>query len=246
MIRLAKVPAILEEPISLAPGMEGVLARWQPHPGDILTVVDPAGGLYRARFLGSGQGVRPFAALPGSVEPRHRRRLAQALPDRERMLWVVQKSVELGVTEIQPVVSARSCRMSGEDAPRQDKSMTWPRIIRKAAMQCRRATIPEIHAPVPLAQIPQTVLSGELLLFMDVAGQRQSLFALAPDLADTPLTLLVGPEGGWSDQERDLIHASGGLAISLGSRVLRTETAGMAALAVIAAAEGTFTPGADL
>ncbi|MBF0426052.1 MAG: RNA methyltransferase, partial [Magnetococcales bacterium] len=78
------------------------------------------------------------------------------------------------------------------------------------------------------------------------AGTSQPLFELAADLVTRPLTLLVGPEGGWSDQERDELRASGAMAVALGGRILRTETAGMAALAVLAAAEGAFTPETDL
>ncbi|MBF0138541.1 MAG: 16S rRNA (uracil(1498)-N(3))-methyltransferase [Magnetococcus sp. DMHC-1] len=302
-IGLEKVPTSLEEVMHLAPGMETVLELWQPRAGDILTVVDPEGGIYRARFLGPGQGVRPFARLPASIEPRHRRRLAQALPDRERMLWIIQKAVELGVTDIQPVLSAHSSTVSGHGShsshnvsapashgshsshnvstpaghgshsprnvtaptshgshplqdksvsaghgshPLQDKSATWPRIIRKAALQCRRAMLPEIFPPIPLAEVPLTMEPGEVLLYMDVSGERQALFTLAPTLATRPLTLLAGPEGGWSDPERDLLQTAGGIAISLGSRLLRTETAGMAALAVLASAEGTFTLEEDL
>ncbi|MBF0323328.1 MAG: RNA methyltransferase, partial [Magnetococcales bacterium] len=154
--------------------------------------------------------------------------------------------VELGVTDIQPVVSERSSATSGGPSHHQDKANTWVRVVRKAAIQCRRAILPELLPPTPLAGMADTLLPNEALLCMDVVGKRQPLFALAPALVNRPLTLLVGPEGGWSDQERKYIQSFGGIVVSVGSRVLRTETAGMAALAVLAAADGTFTPGEDL
>ncbi|MBF0625506.1 MAG: 16S rRNA (uracil(1498)-N(3))-methyltransferase [Magnetococcales bacterium] len=244
-IRLLRTPEVLEQRCPLtAEGREELARRGLPA-GAIVTVTDPRGVHYRARSTRDHGAVVPFAELPALIEPPHTRRLAQALPDRERMIWIVQKAVELGATAIQPLITDHSAPRPGpgqDGGPRQDKSATWPRVARQAAHQCRRARVPEVAEPLGLDEFLAGVPAGETLVLLDVTGPREALFTLADRLWRRPLTLLVGPEGGWSDRERALLNGRGAVAVRLGERLLRTETAALAALALLAGADGTFTP----
>lgn len=239
LIRLAAVPAGLEQDAPLATGFEGALAAWEARPGDIVTVADPEDRFYRARLLNGAGLVRPFERLAAAVEPPAPRRLCPGIPDRERMIWTIQKGVELGATEIQPLWTRHS-HGAGDDGPRQDKSGTWNRVARKAARQCRRGRIPPVLPPVGLDVLLTRLHREEILLYLDTLGDRTSLtgclLARAGNGGPVPsLTLLSGPEGGWSDGERVRLREAGGVAVSLGERVLRAETAAVAAMAVIMA-----------
>ncbi len=239
LIRLAAAPAAMESEITLAPGFEPVLAAWGARRGEILTVADPAGCFYRARLLADDGRVRVFERLPPGVEPLFARRLCPAITDRERMIWTIQKGVELGATEIQPL-QTRHGQPGDGSGPRQDKSATWNRVARKAARQCRRGRIPAVLPPIDLQGLLTRIPPGEILFFFDVSGERVSLDRWTGKL-NAPVTLLIGPEGGWSDGERDHMRGAGAVAVSLGARLLRAETAALAALAVLMTADIPFT-----
>lgn len=237
-LRLAVQPEALEVPLPLAGAWPAGLAAWGARVGELLTVQAPDGRLVRARLLEGEGWVRPFAWLPDGVEPPQARRLLQAVPDRERMLWIIQKAVELGASEVQPVATERANAGPG-DGPRQDKSATWGRVARTAARQCRRALIPPVQPVRPLAALLAERPAGERWLMLDwQAGQ--PLLELVPGLARQPLALLVGPEGGWSAAEQAALQVAGVTAVRLGPRLLRTETAAMAALALLGAGDGEF------
>lgn len=235
-ILLDGLPTALECDWPLAAATLPRLASWQARPGEVLTVRDDAGGCYRGRLLPDGRGVRLFARIASEVEPRHARCLVQALPDRERMLLIIQKAVELGATRIQPVLTRHGAPLPGA-GPGQDKSATWSRVALAAAKQCRRAVIPEVAPPMMLTAFLEA--NGAAMVHMDLTGE--PLLALAPALARAPLAVLVGPEGGWGEGERAALRAAGSRPVTLGVRVLRTETAGIAALAVLAAMDADFT-----
>ncbi|MBF0423020.1 MAG: RNA methyltransferase [Magnetococcales bacterium] len=240
MIRLGVIPATLsDQVVPLADGMEGVLERWQARPGEILTMVDPHGGCYRARLLPNLRQAVVFESLPATIEPSVPRRLCPALPDRERMLLILQKAVELGATDIIPLKTEHSSATGG---PRhgQDKSSTWGKTLLKATRQCRRAKIPGLHSPQSLPQYLSTEFIGKQA-FLDCRASPIPLFHWYHDYRHHPLAILSGPEGGWSDNERELMMRHSVTPVSLGSRLLRTETAAIAALAVVAMLDSTFT-----
>ncbi|MBF0156958.1 MAG: 16S rRNA (uracil(1498)-N(3))-methyltransferase [Magnetococcales bacterium] len=240
-IPLSRLPEGGETTLPLASGAKTILASWEVRPGELLTVTDPAGGFHRGRLLGGGEAVTLIGALPPHLEPPCRRTLAQAIPDKERMAWVIEKGVELGATGIRPLMTRRSFGW-GAFQPRQDKSATWSRIARRAARQCRRATLPQVLPPMTLSDFLDLPESRETLLFLDLPGIGAPLWRLAPRLWSTPLTLVVGPEGGWDPEEREAMAAVGAIPATLGARVLRTETAGPAALALFASVDEAFTP----
>lgn len=172
-------------------------------------------------------------ALAPTPEPALGVTLAQAVSKGDRMDYTLQKAVELGVSAIVPLVSARS--VVRLDAERQDRKLEhWAGVIASACEQCGRATLPELRPLQPLeAWLAQAPAEG-LRLTLDPLAAR-GLRECQPDGA---VTLLVGPEGGLSPEEITHAKARGFEGVRLGPRVLRTETAGVAALAALQALWG--------
>ncbi|MBF0123705.1 MAG: 16S rRNA (uracil(1498)-N(3))-methyltransferase [Magnetococcales bacterium] len=227
--------AVLDTPLELPASARAELADWQVTPGAVVTIQDSRGLFYRAHWHHDGTHLRPFERLPENVEPRWPRRLFQAIPDQQRMSWIVQKGVELGVTMVQPLHTAHSNPFPDGEAGRQ-QLRTWRRLALSAAKQCRRAVIPEIRAPLPLSQLlTEWRQSSDNVrrLRADVRGLRWPLSDWTRQSFQQPIDLLIGPEGGWNEQERQQTDASGVVAIALGPRVLRTETAAVAALTIL-------------
>ena len=174
------------------------------------------------------------AELPFAVQ------LAQALPEGSKMDWIIEKAVELGVGSIQPLAARRSVvRLSGERAEK--KRAHWQGVISAATEQCGRTRLATLE---PLREFGEWV--GAANLDQGRPAQRillspratQPLGQWAREAWPQPVCLLIGPEGGLAPEEEAQAVAHGALALSMGPRILRTETAGLAALAVLAAAWG--------
>ncbi|ABK44081.1 protein of unknown function DUF558 [Magnetococcus marinus MC-1] len=223
----------MECDVPLHPSAAQALLAWQARVGELFTVCH-AGCFYRARLLADGHSMRVFATLSYSPEPPAPRVLMQAMPNRERFLWILEKGVELGATAIYPVITEKSYH---EDAPALAKQGGWVRILQRAARQCRRAVLPRVGEPLTLEQaIEQGV------------GMAQWYLDLSPTpLLGEPLQgavqLFVGPEGGWGEQDLAIFRARGVAPRNLGPRLLRTETAALMALSWIAAADNPLHPG---
>jgi len=147
----------------------------------------------------------------------------------ERFEWAVEKATELGVTRIVPVEAGRS--EHGLFAGAQKRVERWKRIAREASEQSRRLRTPEIAAPIRLPEALRD-LSTHRIWLDEQPGAKPLLSAFALRPADST-ALLIGPEGGWTDAERDLFATSGWTGASLGASILRAETAVCAALAVL-------------
>jgi 16S rRNA (uracil1498-N3)-methyltransferase len=159
--------------------------------------------------------------------------LAQGVSRGERMDLVVQKATELGVTRILPVLTERSVvRLTAQQSDR--KLNHWRAIAIAACEQCGRNRLPELAAPVTLAQLLGSDggagAAGGLRLLLSPEGSA-TLAGLTRPVAAA--TVLIGPEGGLSDEEEQAAVASGFTAVRLGPRVLRTETAAIAALTLL-------------
>ncbi|MCC6609194.1 MAG: 16S rRNA (uracil(1498)-N(3))-methyltransferase [Burkholderiales bacterium] len=159
--------------------------------------------------------------------------LAQGVCAADRMDLVLQKATELGVTSIQPVVTARSVvRLASERLERRE--LHWRNVVIAACEQCGRNRIPQLQGMLPFARfVARAPDSGQRLLLAPDAGTR--LRDLAPA---SPLHVLVGPEGGLAPEERAAALAAGFVPVRFGPRVLRTETAPLAALAALQALWG--------
>jgi 16S rRNA (uracil1498-N3)-methyltransferase len=206
--------------------------------GDAVTLFNGDGEDYPSRIEGFGRDTleaRVEGRRPARAESPLAVTLVQGVARGERMDLVVQKATELGVAAIVPVVTARSVVRLDRDT-RERKLAHWRGVAVAACEQCGRARIPAIAEPVPLAErlrVPGA--AGRLLLSPEAP---ESLVAAARGMQS--LEMLVGPEGGLEDGEREAALAAGYRACRLGPRVLRSETAAIAALAVLQAVAGDF------
>jgi len=232
-IQLSLVPR-LEQECRLAASAEAALDAWQARPGEILTALDPEATAYRVRLTGrdaAGSPCIPFERLLRPVESPLNLQIYQALPDRERFELVLQKLTELGVGRVVPMETARSTTRTERDAG-QRKSHRWPDVILRAARQCRRASLPELCDPVDFATALSAAGQAELRLLL---YEGEASWSFAEELARTrcqSVALLVGPEGGFAAEEVALAEACGVLPVSLGPRLMRTETAAIVAAAL--------------
>jgi 16S rRNA (uracil1498-N3)-methyltransferase len=175
--------------------------------------------------------VGPFAAV--ERESPLKVVLVQGISSGDRMDLTIQKAVELGVYAIQPVLAERSVvRLKGDRAD--NRRDHWQRVAAAACAQCGRNRVPEVAAPVaiPGYRAPEGAL--KLLLSPGApAGLRSTTVSI-----DQPVVFAAGPEAGYSAREEALLVAAGFLPVHLGPRILRTETAGPAALAALNALHG--------
>jgi len=198
-------------------------------PGDELTLFNGEGGEWQARVTAMGRSevrVQPQAHVAVERELALRVTLAVGMPANERMDWLVEKATELGVAAIQPLMTERSVlRLQGERADK--KVAHWQGVAAAASEQCGRTRVPVV-APVrslgdwlrglPAAAGPRYVLSLRTPQALAASGAPEACF-------------LSGPEGGLSEAEEAAALAAGFVPASLGPRVLRADTAPLAALA---------------
>ncbi|HEY9898122.1 MAG TPA: 16S rRNA (uracil(1498)-N(3))-methyltransferase [Pantanalinema sp.] len=163
--------------------------------------------------------------------------LVQGLPKGDKFEWIVQKATELGVSRIVPVVTERSVvRLEGDRAL--DKVRRWQAIAKEAAEQCERALVPTVEIPVPFRSWLAGAQDGPVtrLACLEREGRLPLARAMALHGAHPAIELVVGPEGGLAPAEGEALVASGAIAVTLGPRILRTETASLAALAIVGSA----------
>ena len=157
--------------------------------------------------------------------------LCAALIKFDRFEWMVEKATELGVERILPVEATRSERGLLEASRK--RAERWMRIARESSQQSRRVRIPEILPGTRFAAALTTEAGHRFFLEEDTAP---ALLHEIPEERQETVAILLGPEGGWTDSEREAARAAGWNAVSLGPQVLRAETAACAALAVVMAA----------
>lgn len=205
--------------------------------GDPLVLFDGCGDEIAAHL--QLRGKTAFAVLGERSSPQRESPLqlvlVQALATGDKMDWIVQKAVELGVAAIQPIQAERSVlRLSGE---RMEKRLAhWRQIIVAACEQSGRNLLPRIEAPLALTGWLQA--SRGATRYMLAPGGASGFGSLPRPTG--PVQLMIGPEGGWTAAELAACAAAGCTPIGLGPRVLRTETAGLAAIAALQACWGDF------
>ncbi len=203
-------------------------------PGDAVVLCDDITGEWAAEVTEAGKRhvvLEPKELLRGREEVPDFW-LCPALLKKDRFDLVLEKATELGVAQIQPVVTRR-CVADKLNAERADT------IATEAAEQCARTALPEIGAPVKLEPLLRDWPPERILFFADEAGGEAAADAFC--YAEGPAALLIGPEGGFDEAERAMIRAHPcARAISLGPRILRGETAAIAAVAVWMAEAGDW------
>ena len=205
--------------------------------GAPLVLFDGSGADFRGEIVaveGDRVRVRVGERAAGLRESPLAITLVQAVSRGERMDWTLQKATELGVTCIQPVLSARSVvRLDEQQAAR--KLRHWQAIVAGACEQSGRSVLPEVREPLDLSRFLAEAPRGGQRLVLSPNGPA-SLAGLATTAAR--VELLIGPEGGLDDAELEAAARAGFAPVRLGPRVLRTETAGIVALAVLQALWG--------
>jgi 16S rRNA (uracil1498-N3)-methyltransferase len=177
-----------------------------------------------------------------STEPKYPLALAQGIAANEKMDWLIEKAVELGVTDITPLQAERS--VVRLDEKRAEKRLAhWRAIIIAACEQSGRTVIPKLHAlstPAQWLKEPTTELSGEPLKIILSPRGDLGLVSILKRAPGQGICLMIGPEGGFSDNEELLAEKAGFIPALMGKRVLRTETAGIVAMSAVNTLWGGF------
>lgn len=234
------VPLAAGATLDLPPGAARHVQVLRMQPGDALTLFNGSGGEYAAtveRMGRSDVSVTVGAYAPAEREAMRAVHLAVGMPANERMDWLVEKATELGVASIQPLATAHGVlRLSGERAEK--KRAHWEAIAIAACEQCGRNRVPVIHPVRPFSSLSAwTGVAGNeaLRLVLSLAeGTRRLADATASVPAGRSVLVLSGPEGGLSAAEEQEALACGFAPVTLGPRVLRAETAALAALVQLA------------
>lgn len=202
-------------------------------PGDACVLFNGDGHDYAARILAIGKRevrVRVDGNEKVLRESPLRIVLLQGIARGEKMDLILQKATELGVSEFRPLSSQRS--EVKLDETRQAKRLAhWRNVVVSACEQCGRAQVPDVLPPASLASVLGALPPGGTRLLLDPDGSIG--FATLELPQDAAVLLAVGPEGGWSPLDREQLQAAGFAGLRLGPRVLRTETAGLTAIAAL-------------
>lgn len=203
--------------------------------GDQVVVVDPVGQAAVARITQTGD-TEVFLSMETKLEEEREApitiRLAQGLPKSDKMDFIVQKAVELGISEIIPMEADTSV-VRYDAAKQQNRRERWQKIAAEAAKQCQRTIVPNVAAVQDLAKL-LAATGGETQIIVLYEGQVP--LGLKQVLREKPgndYLLIIGPEGGLSSREVQLAQERGAAIVTMGPRILRTETAALAAIAAV-------------
>lgn len=208
-------------------------------PGALITLTDALGRDFRGRVLFVSQekaSVWIFSQFPSPTESPLEIVLLQALPEKERMELIIQKTTELGVSRIIPFKSKRSISLEEREA-KQKKAHRWQEIALRATQQSRRALIPRVEAYRSFEEALASC-SEEGLRILLWERQGETLRAVLDHFRFQRVYGMVGPEGGWTESEVEAARQAGFLPVKLGQRVLRTETAAIILVALLQYAWG--------
>ena len=206
--------------------------------GDLIEVCDGAGMDYPATIIETDKGwvkVKLGEGSPSKGEPHTKVTLYQGIPKSSKMDFIIQKCVELGVYEIVPLETFRTITDLSEPKKANKKVARWQKIAHEAAKQSKRGIIPSVDMPRTFSQAIKTASHSTKIIFWE--GEREVDLKKYLDQKNLShykdIGIIIGPEGGLDDQEVALAKEYGWHTITLGPRILRTETSGMAALAAI-------------
>ena len=235
----ADTPISTADELNLPPGTARHVQVLRLQPGDTITLFNGQGGEWQARIVRMGRQdviVQPEQHHLVERELQRAVTLAVCMPANDRFDWLVEKATELGAAAITPVLTERcALRLSGERA--QKKRAHWQAVAVAACEQSGRNRVPLIHPAIDLEDwlksAPPAALQARLLLSLGEGTQPLRAAAEQHAPANNAVVFLSGPEGGLSPQEEALARANGFAPVTLGARVLRAETAPLAALATL-------------
>lgn len=199
--------------------------------GERVMVLDNAGWQYAAELVEVGR--RATAVLrhksPAANEPTLHLTLFQALLKRDNFEWALQKGTEVGVSRFVPLLTARTVAQPPHKLER------WERILAEAAEQCRRGRIPDLAAPLRLADAWHEAAKADIALLPWEGASDLTVKTVLAGKQPQSVALLIGPEGGWTEEEVENGRSHGIIPVTLGPRILRAETAAIVSAALIMA-----------
>lgn len=212
--------------------------------GDEITLCDGEG----IDYLGKIEKAMPDevvvsieSALPCPTESKISVTVFQCLPKAAKMDFIIEKCTELGASGIVPVSSAR-CVVKIEDSKKEEKKLSkWQKCADEAAKQCKRGVIPTVSNVISLAEAADMIADFDLVIHACEFEEKTSLkAALTQNIEAKKIGIFIGPEGGWEMAEAELLKEKGAVAVTLGKRILRTETAGICVLSAVMYELGGF------
>jgi len=206
------------------------------NPGDSITVCDGKGNDYHASIKDI-ESNRVIAAIldvyKSGTEPPIEVTLFQGIPKSDKMDFIIQKSVELGVSRIVPVITERTVVKLDSKKDATNKVTRWQRISLEAAKQCNRGFVPRVENPVDYEEALKLCQQSYLKIMPYEKENKYNLKKCLYGCDPAKTAVFIGPEGGFSEEEVKKASASGVKPVTLGPRILRTETAGIAVLSIL-------------
>ncbi len=186
-------------------------------------------------FAGEDVILSVVSRVPSATEPTCAVTVYQGLPKADKMEWIIQKAVELGAVRIVPVQMARSVAVINEKAAK--KAARWQKIADEAAGQSGRGILPVVEEPISFAEAAGRLASENTVVCYECGGVP---FASLASRETAAVSLVIGPEGGIDRREIETLQQGGAAIATLGKRILRCETAPVAALSVLMAVTGNM------
>lgn len=206
-------------------------------PGESIVVCDGEGIDYAARLVSVEKDIVTAAideTLKNIAEPDVYITLFQGIPKSDKMDFIIQKSVELGVSRIVPVITERTVVRFDNQKDMENKRVRWQRICMEAAKQCSRGRIPEVALPVRFQEaVKLAAAAGAGIIPYEKETAKGIKSFLKDNNNSGNISVFIGPEGGFSEKEAEYAAGAGIQPVTLGPRILRTETAGMAVISII-------------
>ena len=232
-------PAELQKPVVAIEGSElrHIKNVLRLKPGDQIRVFDGEGFEYDAsihRFLADRVEIKIERKFPGAQESPVQITVAQALLKEKKMDRLLRHLCELGVTRWIPFISERSVPKPGEKRSA-GRTQRWNKIVKESCKQCRRSKVPEIIQVLTFKDLLDYDQSWglKIIFYENESATLKTLIAPNPPAAPRKILLILGPEGGFSDQEIEAARAAGCVVVGLGCRILRAETAAIAGCTLI-------------
>jgi len=228
-------PKALKKPFAFIEGSEvrHIKNVLRLKPGDKIRVFDGEGFEYDAsihRFLADRVEIKIRHRFTGTKESPVQISVAQALLKEKKMDRLLRHLCELGVVRWIPFISERSVPRPGEKRL-SARAQRWAKIVKESCKQCQRSKLPEISKTLAFKDVLEYGSSGDLqiVFYENESATLKSLIKPYPQSPPRKILLILGPEGGFSDQEIEIARAAGCVIAGLGSRILRAETAAIAA-----------------
>lgn len=199
--------------------------------GDKIRIIDGKGSVYIAEIQNISTESTEVNILSSEFHVQHKPSviLIQALPKTQKMELILQKVTELGVTQVVPMITTRSLQR-----PSQNRLQRWNRVIISATKQCKRTWLPQLCDVKQFQECVNSISEyGRNLIFWEHERQ-QHIQSIIRDVQIESLAIWVGPEGGFTEEEIEITIESGCTPVTIGSNILRTETAAIAGLAIAA------------